>query len=132
MREIEFRAKRLDTGVWVYGWYAPLVCNDKTVIPVIKDRNGSDWRVDPATVTQFTGLTDKNGIKIYESDIVKFTKGLHGYKSTYDTYITKVEYHAEKCGTAQFSPFNTSDMIECEVIGNIYDNVELLTSGKEL
>lgn len=125
MRDILFRGKRVDNGEWVYGWYAPLVCNDRTVIPSIKDSNGSDWRVEQGTVGQFTGLCDKNGKKIFESDIVKVTIGLQGYKSTYSSVNCTVEFRSDNCGIAAFYPFTNSDTIETEVIGNIYDNKEV-------
>ena len=121
MKEILFKGKRVDNGEWVYGWYAPLVCNDRTVIPSIKDSNGSAWRVEQGTVGQFTGLYDKNGKKIFESDIVKVTIGLQGYKSTYSSVNCTVEFRSDNCGIAAFYPFTNSDTIETEVIGNIYD-----------
>ena len=59
MREILFRGKRKDNGEWIYGWYAPLVCNDKTIIPCIRNKNGTDKEVIPETVEQCTGLSEK-------------------------------------------------------------------------
>ena len=124
MKEILFEGKRVDNGEWAYGWYAPLVCNDKTVIPSIKDSNGIAWKVERNTVSQFTGLCDKNGKKIFENDIVKLTIGLQGDKSTYDSVNCTVEFRSDNCGIAVFYPFTNSNIIETEVIGNIYDNEE--------
>lgn len=124
MREILYRGKRVDNSEWVYGWYAPLVCNDRTVIPSIKDSNGSDWRVELGTVGQFIGLCDKNGKKIFEGDTVKVTIGLQGYKSTYNSVNCTVEYRSDSCGIAAFYPFTNSDTIETEVIGNIYEETK--------
>lgn len=81
MREILFKAKRIDNGEWVEGYYTE--CNGKTFIginisicgdifevfcvPVIK------WlEVDPETLCQFTGLCDENGNKIWENDIIQY------------------------------------------------------------
>ena len=121
MKEILFKGKRVDNGEWVYGWYAPLVCNDKTVIPSIKDSNGIAWKVERNTVSQFTGLCDKNGKKIFENDIVKSTIGLQGDKSTYDSVNCTVEFRSDNCGIAEFYPFTSPNVIETEVIGNIYE-----------
>lgn len=67
MREILFRGKRTDNGEWVYGYY--VVQNGSHQIYF--DVPGSEWNiwnVDPATVGQYTGLTDKNGKRIFEGD----------------------------------------------------------------
>lgn len=118
MKEILFRGKRVDNGEWVYGWYAPLVCNDRTVIPSIKDSNGSDWRVEQGTVGQFTGLCDKNGNKIFEGDIVR----------DWDGRIYEIKYFDFEWIAEQTKSFwiNIKHLKPCEVIGNIHDNPELL------
>lgn len=124
MREILYSGKRVDNGEWVYGWYAPLVCNDKTVIPYIRDINGTDWKIIPETAGQYIGRTDKNGKKIFEGHIVR-----HPYLTSPQV----VHWNDEWCA---FGPIfdarpievlpllSETDMIE--VIGNIHDNPELL------
>lgn len=127
-----YRGKRVDNGEWVDGdlihrqiWGRALA-----IIRISDDgfEHYEEYEVIPESVGQFTGLTGKNGNKIFEGDIVKVTTGIEGYKSTYHSAIQEVKYNAES-GIAVFLPFDNSDMVEVEVIGNIYDNPELLYNG---
>lgn len=130
-----YRGKRVDNGEWVDGdlihrqiWGRALA-----IIRISDDgfEHYEEYEVIPESVGQFTGLTDKNGNKIFEGDIVKVTTGIEGYKSTYHSAIQEVKYNAES-GIAVFLPFDNSDMVEAEVIGNIYDNPELLLMEIEI
>ena len=134
MREILFRGKRLGIGEWVEGYFfkAKLYRSDDELSefitvphPEVKGLSSDDFLVDPDTVGQFTGLTDKNGKKIFEGDIVTFKTRTSTFKPLY------VRWYAE---TAQFL-VTTNDCIrsypmdkswEYKVIGNIHDNPELL------
>ena len=127
-----YHGKRVDNGEWVEGdlihrqiWGRALA-----IIRISDDgfEHYEEYEVIPESVGQFTGLTGKNGNKIFEGDIVKVTTGIEGYKSTYHSAIQEVKYNAES-GIAVFLPFDNSDMVEVEVIGNIYDNPELLYNG---
>lgn len=123
MREILFRGKRVDNGEWVEGYYSPVN------IPITGNMghfiNVGGYRaveIDPETVSQFTGLCDKNGVKIFEGDIIKY----------FDDWIGKIEYDSDSAlfvvsfVDGDDDNFGRVSCGDCEVIGNIYDNPELL------
>jgi len=137
MREIKFRGKRLDNGEWVYGYYFieerdiedGIIWRD---IPQIQQRYGDHFQyfdVDPATVGQYTGLHDKNGKEIYEGDIVKDSNGRVAYVTFLQQEMGYVlVYHNND--TRLLGHRNTESSYDIdfniEVIGNIYENPELL------
>ncbi len=131
MCEILFRGKRIDNGEWTYGYYCPkpyshFPCEAAIFPSETIDRDWHGERVDPDTVGRFTGLTDKNGVKIFEGDIVlhKGECGLVGYSYDYGMFEVDFDY----C----FASFIDISASNCEVIGNIHDNPELLeVSGNE-
>lgn len=115
MREILFRGKRKDNGMWIHGDYQHFhIEND---IYVYIGRWGKEMRsVKPETVGQFTGLFDKNGKEIFEGDILKWDDIEWGSE-----HLELVEWN--------YSLFSIrkDDWNEwCEVVGNIHDNPELL------
>ena len=125
MRERDFRGKRLDNGVWVYG---DLHIKAKT--PHIHDCFARSVHIDPATVGQYTGMKDKKGTKIYEGDIIKldsfnpplfvvdFVEGAFCLKQDDYGYYTDIHY-------VQHAGIN-----QAEIIGNIHDNPELIKKGE--
>jgi uncharacterized phage protein (TIGR01671 family) len=133
MREILFRGKRVDNGEWVYGYYfsSERDIEDGFVwrdIPQIQQRYGDHYQyfdVIPETIGQYTGLTDKNGKKIFEGDIVEGFLSLHPDRKIHQVvYEDNGFYYRDEDGVG-WHP----DHITCvEVIGNIFDNPELLES----
>lgn len=138
MREILFRGKRVDNGEWVYGYYVKQVDAFGAVHRIYHSASDPDdsnavYEIDKKTVGQFTGLTDKNGKKIFEGDIVKFNT--ETYTSIRDT-IGVVGYYNSSYGIAyennrHFLEFNNMSMYVrwYEIIGNIHDNQELLNEN---
>lgn len=131
MREILFRGKRKDNGEWVYGNYAVTDNNEKQHF--IFQNKAFEFEVDPETVGQYTGVIDDNEKKIFEGDIL----GVTNDDPDYD-YITKVYLDCDTlCVDVQGQDYDYTSIgfaieiwdDECdrvEIIGNIYDNSELL------
>ena len=134
MREILFRGKRVDNGEWIEGFYAHsgekkyiLIDNDIAVGYLAMKE------VNPDTIEQYTGLTDKNSKKIFEGDIVKCisrfdAKDMVVIFETAEFHLVdcqRYKNYTECCGYRQFG------MMETEVIGNIHDNPELLRGDTE-
>ena len=123
MREILFRGKaKYGNGRWVYGSYLPkseTICTE-----TLKDHSTlyADIFVIPETVGQFTGLTDKNGTKIFEGDIVRLY--LRDYT---EVCLIKWSDISARFGVISndggFCGIDNTD--EFEVIGNIHDNPKL-------
>lgn len=128
-REILFRGKRVNNGEWVEGsyWYSR---RSNTYQHFVFDDEGVWVGVDPNTVGRFTGLTDRNGVKIFEGDIVRYGDTIHRvvFEQRNGTAYFGLVYAA--CETLPFGHYQ--DLKQIEVIGNVYDNQELLeASGSE-
>lgn len=120
MREILFRAQRTMNNEWVEGYYSEysyelgrgnFICD-----------SDFDYTVYPETVGQFTGLTDKNGKRVFEGDIISF--GLRVCVVIYDAENARYMFYEN--GRHKLDGFNVETMKLKEIIGNIHDNPELL------
>lgn len=135
MREILFKAKRIDNGEWVEGYYSkspdPMLAFLKDFIfaPYFDEKTecGYDngYKIDINTLCQYTGLTDKNGNKIWENDVVWIDgtdRAIVIFSEKHSGYIL------QPIGDFYFdSPMlvDNVDIID-NCIGNIFDNPELL------
>ena len=123
MREILFRGKRTDNDEWIEGCFL-----DKNNIGIFYDDTEefdctvNIFSVIPKTVGQYTGLIDKNGIKIFEGDIVKGT--FLGFPIPIEDDVFSICWQEDVAG------YKANYFENVEVIGNIYDNPELLETDK--
>lgn len=126
-REILFRGKRLDNNKWLYGSHFTDSGEDY-IIPqnLLGINDYEECQVDQNTVGQFTGLRDKNGVKIFEGDIVKCETFV--YKVAYDNKRIASFFLRRDVDMYRHYFGEAMDSDDCEVIGNIYDNPELLTT----
>ena len=135
MREILFRGKRYN-GEWVKGYYFKAKQRvDRTTLcayisvphPKRKMIPSDDYMVDPDTVSEFTGLRDKNGKRIFEGDIVEFDVSSGKTKDTviwdYGEYNGVTGFRLKKYALFSITETNRRYF---EVIGNKWDNPELL------
>ena len=158
MREYRFRGKEIDTGKWVYGGLfkepAPPQCfekalEDKYWIVYPNPRYMPDWNlpyemvrtdVNPKTIGQYTGIKDENGKEIYSGDIIEFSYDM--FVGNFDTFVAKgkvvfkegafyVEvFENERTTKDEAYLLYSINLDTIEVIGNIYDNPELLEEGE--
>lgn len=155
MREILFIGKDSD-GIWHEGFYCVLNSKSHRIYTGYAETDCGTYYPDfhtviPETVCQYTGLTDKNGTKIFEGDILKYTrKKWHeplSNKNNQDMVCFCEVYFDEKTHCFRFYHYE-EDTKRCigsglltfddsraeeniiEVIGNIFDNPELLKGGE--
>lgn len=144
MREILFRGKRTDCGEWVEGDLIQAFRGNQLSVCSIMPYTPTAycWKVDPETVGQFTGLTDKNGKRIFEGDIVKgiaysverigvivwideiASFGVRYFKSQNPTTW-------ENSSILRCASMGKTDEFAAEIIGNIHDSPELLEGDTE-
>ena len=123
-REILFKAKRKDNGEWIQGYYYQIWQQGYILWGMIN--NMPDMvEVNPDTLCQCTGLTDERGQKIWENDICnrkeKYPEIVTYNKGDY-SYVFGKEMHTDACNLG----FYVCERNCVEVIGNIFDNADLL------
>lgn len=142
-RTILFKAKRKDNGEWVEGYlmdenYINVPFNDYDACGRFDD----PIEIDPETICQYTGLTDKNGRKIWENDILRYSHEYEGSRFLKEGEDVKYRVGAvfwsewrgswavcgqgkKKCTNNDVFKYNRNPN-RTEIIGNIFDNPELL------
>lgn len=123
MREIKFRAKKRGANTWVSGYFYSNFYTSPLATHRIVDELGIEHDVDPATRGEFTGLKDKNSKEIHEGDILKLSD-LGEFEVKWSDYC---KFVMQKGKRSMDFPSNGD---EIEIIGNIYENPELLGKGQ--
>lgn len=126
-REILFKAKRKDNGEWVEGQYAyinnPLTENGEPIRHLIcNGTNIFNYEINPDTLCQYTGLTDKNGRKIWENDILE----LPGEDNYFTCEWVEDTARFVMNGDGLTVDFDNYWDYQTEVAGNTFDDPELL------
>lgn len=128
MREIKFRAWRKK-----YCWMEEVYLFDFSVNEVWLKHDGIEYylNLNEVELMQYTGLKDKNEIEIYEGDILRVRKNIS--EKDFPEYTGEVKIHSIgylTCGQYRILSDELLD-VGCEVIGNIYENAELLGDIKK-
>ena len=157
MREILFRGKLIDNCIWAFGNLSVeeidysevnfIKGNKKERTIYIQHQKAefeeycneygrrdfrrvqNRYKVDPDTVGQYTGLTDKNGKRIFEGDIVRGISFWHEKHKTYQVAFDDGDFYLVNDSGTMYRHEHVEDI---EVIGNIHDNPELLEARQEI
>ena len=122
-REIKFRGKRIDNGEWVYGSYAVIDMKSYILLCVKSDIRmvNVKHQIFPESVSQYTGCVDKNGVEIYEDDIVIIDI------PKIDNFIAAIIFKNGSFWIDDLMPQLVGDYNKnINVIGNMWENPELL------
>lgn len=138
MREILFRGKPLGDlhGKFIYGSLGVLDTDLCAIYHCFEFKDDEMELVYINTVGQYTGLTDKNGKKIFEGDIVTYDDAEADYEGYHDNVFLNCGevgisawdgiYFTNRQIVEMSDLYESETMVDCEIIGNIYDNPELL------
>lgn len=130
MREILFRAKRLEDDKWTFGGVSFDIDHNIYIVPARFSDFDNEYAVHPETLGQFTGKCDKDGKKIFEGDIVNRVADNENGLIVWDDkrcgfYIKPLSI----LGRAMYDPYYKMNANKLEVVGNIHDNPELLSNN---
>ena len=129
-KEIEFRGKRLDSGEWLYGDLMHDNHGGCYIYPLDSLGLFAENKVAHDTVGQFTGLADKNGVKIFEGDIVLWDRDQKMYVVVFRNGMFYAS--VEECNPHIYGGFPLwclcAEEQYCTIVGNVHDNPELLST----
>ena len=132
MRTIKFRGKSILTDEWFYGDLVYSADRKRTTILVNNKDSYDECEVAPDTIGQFIGLYDRNGKEIYEGDILHRDDNNRLYAVTFESGMFYAS--VEECNEGFFGGFLLRTITEdgkCKIVGNIFDNSELLKGDEK-
>lgn len=130
MRGILFRGQTKSDKKWIYGNLLQTDNGTYVIQNYVPFEGIGKYEVDPETVCQYTGLTDKNGRKIFDGDIVRYTDEVIGKEKVdeikyNETHAAFCRLHKSEMGL-QYLLIDEAIANKIEVIGNTFDNPELI------